>query len=1382
MVSHKEPSTPSFIPRRLRAASKLAAVLWWSSVAFATLIFLIWLTIYGLIVPRIDQLRPTIENKLSQALGVELRIGAVKAQTLGRLPSFEMSQVRMLDKQGRDALVLRTVTATLSPRSLWNLSFDQLHIEQPELAIRRDAQGRISVAGLDMSGSETDIDAQLLPDWFFSHSEFVISSGTIRWMDEQRQTPVLALEKVDVHIRNSGRKHQIRIDATPPATWGERFMLAGDFRSPLLAKHPGDWRSWEGQIYTDFKLVDVQELKHYTGLGIDIQQGRGGLRAWLVLSKGRLQETTLDLALANVNIKLEQSLEPLILNILSGRMTISSTNEAFGLRTEQLAFQLRDGLNWPGGNMQLSLAQNHDPMRAKGELIADKLDLAALAQISDRLPVDASAHRWLKALKPQGHISNLQVSWHGPYHQPIVYQLQGSAQSITIQASPTPSASSPSATALWHPGVRNANIDFKLNEKSGQAKLRIASGSLTLPGVFENSTIPFDELSTDFKWQTEGEKWQVELAQLKFANADAQGEGKARWHTADAKTQKNKSRLPGIIDLQGNFARADGTKVWRYLPLNIPQTARDYVRDSILQGKASNGAFKIKGDLFEMPFADAKRGEFRISAQISDASMNYVPATLLPTNSQPWPTLTQINGELVFDRTSMTVKGANAKVVNAPNLQLTKIDVQIPDLTQQQTVVIQAQIQGAATDMLNVVTSSPLNSLTQQALSQTKATGGADGRMRLQLPIHDLEKSRVQGTVTLANNDVQITPDSPLFQQARGVVSFNEKGFVLKDSSARAFGGELRLEGGSRVPVTPSDASLTLRAQGTASAEGLRQSKELGLLSRIAGQAAGSVTYVANFNIRSGQPEIVVSSNLQGLSLNLPQPLQKNADTLLPMRYENSLVRESIGSGRRLQDQIFLELGNLATVSYQRDISGPAPRVIRGRIGVGLTSGEVAAGNEDPGVAANINFTQIDLDAWSQLLSTTAPAAAIVPVTINTENSTRMSSETLGYLPSIMSIRARELTIQGRTLNNVVVGGSRDDLTWRANLDARELNGYLEYRQPSAGNSGRVYARLARLSLAAAAATDIEATLDAQPTNIPALDIIVEDFELRGRKLGRVEVEALNRDSAGVREWRLSKLNVGLPEAQLSATGNWAQLNASGLRNSRNDRRRTALNFKLEIADSGELLKRFGQDKVISKGKGRMEGQVAWLGAPWALDYNSMVGGFNVNIESGQFLRADPGIAKLLGVLSLQSLRRRLGLDFRDVVNEGFSFDFIRGDIKIDQGIASTNNFQMKGVNAAVLMEGNASIAKETQSLKVVVVPEINAGTASLIATAINPAIGIGTFLAQLILRRPVIEAATQEYRVEGSWTEPRIERINRRDPANESNTKPTESGSSTGQ
>jgi uncharacterized protein YhdP len=375
-------------------------------------------------------------------------------------------------------------------------------------------------------------------------------------------------------------------------------------------------------------------------------------------------------------------------------------------------------------------------------------------------------------------------------------------------------------------------------------------------------------------------------------------------------------------------------------------------------------------------------------------------------------------------------------------------------------------------------------------------------------------------------------------------------------------------------------------------------------------------------------------------------------------------------------------------------------------------------------------------------------------------------------LPNRIALRATELVVEGRSFNRVLLGGAREGLVWRGNVDAAELNGYLEYRQNSGTQPGRVYARLAHLVIGQSAAADVESLLEQQPSSIPALDILVDDMELRGKKLGRVDIQAVNLGQGGrdaVREWRLSRFNISTPEATLTASGNWANVNAQAAAPlapatpmTARERRRTALNFKLDVADSGDLLKRMGMPGVIAKGRGKIEGQVSWLGSPFSPDYASMGGGFNIAMESGQFLKADPGIAKLLGVLSLQSLPRRLMLDFRDVFSEGFAFDFVRGDVAIEQGMARTKNLQMKGVNAAVLMEGQADIARETQSLKVLVIPEINVASASLLYSAINPLVGLTTFLANVLLRGPLVNANTQQFLVDGTWTDPRVTRVER--------------------
>jgi len=94
--------------------------------------------------------------------------------------------------------------------------------------------------------------------------------------------------------------------------------------------------------------------------------------------------------------------------------------------------------------------------------------------------------------------------------------------------------------------------------------------------------------------------------------------------------------------------------------------------------------------------------------------------------------------------------------------------------------------------------------------------------------------------------------------------------------------------------------------------------------------------------------------------------------------------------------------------------------------------------------------------------------------------------------------------------------------------------------------------------------------------------------------------------------------------------------------------------------------------------------------------------------------------------------------------------------------VATTNNLRMRGPAAVVLMEGEADIERETQNLRVFVVPEINAGTASLAYAFINPAIGLGTFLAQYFLSKPIAEASTREFRVTGPWDDPKVERVER--------------------
>jgi uncharacterized protein (TIGR02099 family) len=1356
------------IPSRwLWAGASLARWALWMLASAWIILGLLWGGLHFLIVPRIGELRPWLEQQASQRMGIAVRVGDIVATSNGLIPSVELRDVRLQDADGRVALRLPSVLAALSVRSALGLGFEQLYVAAPELSVRRAPDGRIWIAGFALPEAQSD--GSGAADWLFGQTELVVRGGRVRWSDELRGLPALELSDVDVLIRNRGRSHSLRVDADPPAGWGTRLSLQGRLVQPLFARRPGDWRAWVGQLYAEASQVDLAQLRNYVDLGVDLRQGAGSVRVWVDVDHAALQGATADVALQAATVRLAPSLEPLDLVQLSGRLGWRRLAGGQEISTQALAFETRDGLRWPGGNLQLSLFEARGAQGGHGTLVADRLDLASISEIASRLPLDAALRGAFERLSPQGLVEKINVSWQGELVSPTGYAARGRVSQLALAAQPQlPSASQPAGIGM--PGLRGAAVDFDLNQSGGRATLALHDGSLEFPGVFAQAVLPLDGLSGELQWKLDGAAIRVETGTLRFANTDGQGEAQIKWQTAPlARGAPLEARFPGVLDLSGSLSRANLAALPRYLPLQMNPVARDYLAQALVAGEASHAKFRVRGDLAQFPFSNAKQGEFQIAGDFQNASYAYAPALVMPSDSPPWPLLTQAAGALLLDHDSLHIKAARGLLSSGSALQFSKTEVLISKLYEAPLVVVNAEARGPLAEALAFVNASPVGGWIGNALARTSVSGQADYKIRLNLPVEHVEKTTLQGSVTLGGNDFQFAPAVPRLSRAKGVIGFTENGFSLSSAQARALGGDVRLEGAMNFGNSALARSTpgTLRLAGVATAEGLRQASELGAAARLAQFSSGSAAYSAALAIKSGVPELLITSNLVGLALNLPAPFAKAADVALPLRLESGLVRASLPASARLQDQWQLELGKLANLVYVRDIAGPEPRVLRGAIGVGLA--EPLALPSD-GVVANVALSQLDADAWSSLvarLGTNAPAAAPPASPALLGGASAWDSATLSYLPSSLALRVRELQLGGRGFRQVLLSGTREGLVWRAHVEASELNGALEYRQSSGATPGRVYARLARLVLGPSTAStpaDGDSLLDQQPATLPALDVVVEDMELRGKKLGRVEIQAVNLGSR-TREWRLNRFNISTPEATLTASGNWAQVNAqaplAALPGGR-ERRRTALNFKLDVADSGDLLKRLGMPGVIAKGRGLVAGQVSWLGSPFSPDYASMGGGFNVNMESGQFLKADPGIAKLLGVLSLQSLPRRLALDFRDVFSDGFAFDFVRGDVAIEQGMARTSNLQMKGVNAAVLMEGQADMARETQNLKVVVIPEINVASASVLYAAINPLVGLTTFLANVILRRPLIDANTQEFLIDGSWLDPHITKVER--------------------
>jgi uncharacterized protein YhdP len=185
----------------------------------------------------------------------------------------------------------------------------------------------------------------------------------------------------------------------------------------------------------------------------------------------------------------------------------------------------------------------------------------------------------------------------------------------------------------------------------------------------------------------------------------------------------------------------------------------------------------------------------------------------------------------------------------------------------------------------------------------------------------------------------------------------------------------------------------------------------------------------------------------------------------------------------------------------------------------------------------------------------------------------------------------------------------------------------------------------------------------------------------------------------------------------------------------------------------------------VKGGTARLEGSLAWAGAPYEFDVPSLSGSFTLNAAKGQFSKLDPGIGKLLGVMSLQALPRRLSFDFKDVFSEGFAFDEIAGTVNLNRGRAATDNLRIRGPAAQVVMRGDVDLVQETQNLTVRITPQVIETVSVAGALVGGPIAGVAAYLAQQVLKDPFGKFVTYEYGVTGNWADPVVKRLPRAAP-----------------
>lgn len=756
---------------------------------------------------------------------------------------------------------------------------------------------------------------------------------------------------------------------------------------------------------------------------------------------------------------------------------------------------------------------------------------------------------------------------------------------------------------------------------------------------------------------------------------------------------------PGSIDLNVNLTHATVNRAASYIPLiALNKETHDWLANALQGGQTSGLRLKLKGDLNDFPYANRRSGEFKLETHATHVVLEYAPG---------WPKIENGVVDLRIDGPRLEVTAPSATTVGGP---LKDIKVVLTDMVSPTVPLeIHGEFAGATRYGLDFIQQSPVRGYIDEFTDGMTATGDGHLDLNVQVPVRGTQPVKISGQYEFLGDDLLLAKGLPRMMHTRGQLLFTESGVRTQNASAQFLGGPATLQVNS-----DEGGTLQVKAGGRINPELARVSESYSVLRYLRGHA----DWAADISVRKKVVDVVVISDMQGLDSDLPAPFGKRAEQVWPLRLE----KKSVEPG---QDTLSMRLGDVVEAKLQRQESGEEMQVTRGEVNFG---GAAKTPDKD-GIWIGGTIPELALDGWGGL-----------------------SGDGDGSLPVLAGI---DLNVQ-----KLVGGRHKVDavhLTGRSRSNALELQ---VASDDASGNltwlpegKGSLVARMKSLKLEsqpASANHEVVASTTNVGDRIPKLDVAVDNLSWNARQLGRFELQGQPRG----RDWHLEKLRLNNPEGMLNVDG-LLQTNASG-----GDV--TQMNVTLQINDAGKILDRSGYPNSVKQGSGKLEGQFTWFGGPAQFNYATLDGRVKLDAGRGQFLKIDPGIGKLLSILSLQALPKRVTLDFKDVFSEGFEFDSINGEAQIRRGVLRSDTFSIDGSAAKVNMSGELDLNRETQNLKVRILPTVGNSVSLIGALVINPVVGAGAYLANKLLSNPLDKLVSFEYNVTGNWANPNVVKVGR--------------------
>ena len=1243
------------------------------------------LAVRYIVFPRIESNRDELTRMLSRQVGAPVAIASLRTGWDGWNPRLDIDGFRVLNPENGVATVtlphVRLVAAWTS-LVVMELRLKVLTIDGPQLAVRRDGDGMLHIAGLTIDPAASTSDRGLA-DWLLKQPRVVIHDAVLTWRDERSGGSELVLENVELLLEQRFGHHRFGLRGAPPHALAAPLDLRGD----LTGVSTSDWEHISGHLYTRMDYADVAAWREWLPMSVPIRSGKGALRMWVEVGKGKVGNITADVVLTDVEARLAPDLPELLLTGLEGRLGWSDDGNARQFVAQNLTFA-RNGTRFEPTDFKLVM-RGPAGVQETGGIEFTRLELLPLREIAAYLPLPVKWREQLARFAPTGTFEGGTLQWSG--EPSTMHAFTGSGRFVDVGF----------AAQGTLPGLAGASGSFDASPQGGTLKLDSRNLTVDAPRTLP-VPILFDTLRAQLRWRREGETTTVDIDQMAFANADAVGTARG--------TYINTGEGRGRSDITADITRAEARAVYRYLPSALDQDVRDWMHGAIQSGIASDAHVRLVGSMADFPFADGKSGQFQVLLKAKDVRLQY---------AEHWPALDDVALDLRIDGARIQANILQGRTYGA-SLGPSKIDV-LDVRAAAPLLHVDGSATGPSSDFLRFIANSPLDRTLEHPGEGVDIGGTGKLTLKMELPLGKPAGNKIEGEYAFDNGRVQLAGGLPPFENLNGKLGFSER-----EVHSAALTGEL-VGGPARFLIATNDGKVRVDGQGSVNLALLRNHyPKHALLSRL----SGTTDWDSTVTSKHGTMTWVVESTLKGAVVDLPAPVGKQAAEAVALRLERAVPDPE-------HDLLTVNYGQVGKLVVERRLSPAGPKAERGLLALGSASGLP----DRRGLWIRGDVPTLNADAWLVLKEQLDAGSA---------------GDDLPLTGGDVSIGALE--VYGRQFRDLRIGATRAAGEWQIDLRGPELAGSARWQSAAAGRpNGRLIARLQKVIAPSAVPHPPSAPAsksDAPPVANPwpALDISADSFTMKNRDLGKLELIAQPSES----DWRIDSMKISNDESTLTATGWWHNTMRA---------QQTELDVDLDVRDAGKYLSRMGLPDAIRGAATHLRGKLAWAGSPQDFDYLALNGEFSVETGSGQFLKVDPGIGKLLGVLSLQAFRRRMSGDYQDLFGEGFAFDEIIGDVRIQEGVMKSDNLRIAGPAARISIMGETDLAHETQKLRIKVQPTLSAslslGAAALMIAnpLIGAAIGAGSLLAQKFMQDPFEQMFSTTYLVTGSWSDPQVVR-----------------------